>query len=166
MLSNRGVIYEVLGDDISALQNYNAAILCSPTNFLARFNSGNLFLKQRAWEKAIDFYQSALQLDLNNIPCHVNIAIAHTMMKKYDLAMSYLDRAIDLDPTLPQVRYCRAVIFSTLENHSEADLELSHIIARNPRDSSAYLERSVIRGKDRRLPEALDDYSRYLSLAE
>ncbi|KAJ3259590.1 cytochrome c oxidase subunit 1 [Boothiomyces macroporosus] len=59
-LTNRGVIYEAMNDNVSALQNYKIAIKANPNYALAYYNAGNHYLKQRNWEKAIEYLSTVI----------------------------------------------------------------------------------------------------------
>jgi tetratricopeptide (TPR) repeat protein len=59
-ITNRGVIYQSMGDPISALQNYKLAIQLDPSYSHAYFNAANMYLGQQRWELAEEYYNKVL----------------------------------------------------------------------------------------------------------
>lgn len=59
-ISNRGVIHEAMGNPVEALADFKLSAEKSKRFSLSYFNLGNAYLKQGAFEQAVDFYQKCL----------------------------------------------------------------------------------------------------------
>lgn len=54
---------------------------------------------ENMFEKAIESYKYALDFDISNYTLYNNIAICYIRLREYDLALSYLKKAINIAPT-------------------------------------------------------------------
>ncbi len=59
---------------------------------------GDRFFKENMFEKAIESYKDALDFDVSNSILYNNIGICYIRLKRYDLALRYLKKAINLSP--------------------------------------------------------------------
>lgn len=59
---------------------------------------GDRFFKENMFEKAIESYKDALDFDVSNSILYNNIGICYIRIKRYDLALRYLKKAINLSP--------------------------------------------------------------------
>lgn len=59
---------------------------------------GDRFFKENMFEKAIESYKDALDFDISNSILYNNIGICYIRLKRYDLALRYLKKAINLSP--------------------------------------------------------------------
>ena len=59
---------------------------------------GDRFFKENMFEKAIESYKDALDFDVSNSILYNNIGICYIRLKIYDLALRYLNKAINLSP--------------------------------------------------------------------
>ncbi|WP_250277456.1 tetratricopeptide repeat protein [[Clostridium] colinum] len=57
---------------------------------------GDRFFKENMFEKAIKSYKDALDFDVSNYILYNNIGICYIRLKQYDLALTYLKKAINL----------------------------------------------------------------------
>lgn len=55
-LTNRGVIHEFMGQQQSAMADYQAAISLNPSYSLAYFNAGNIYLHHRQFSQATHIF--------------------------------------------------------------------------------------------------------------
>lgn len=76
-----GVIAQSNHDEATAMQNYKAAIEIDPTNLLAYFNTANLYVRQKSYEKALQYYDYILKIQPRDAATLVNRAMVKTMMK-------------------------------------------------------------------------------------
>lgn len=61
---------------------------------------GDRFFKQNMFEKAIETYKDAIDFDVSNPVLYNNVAICYIRLKQYDLALTYLKKAINIDNNL------------------------------------------------------------------
>jgi tetratricopeptide (TPR) repeat protein len=100
LLTNRGTIFEALGDGNSALLSYKKSIKVDKDFGLAYYNAGNLYLKQHSWEKAIEFYNTALSINEKDDASMLNRGIAYLMLSDQQSAKKDFEKAIELNSGL------------------------------------------------------------------
>ncbi len=59
---------------------------------------GDRFFEQNMFENAIKCYKDAIDFDVSNYVLYNNVAICYIRLKKYDLALTYLKKAINIEP--------------------------------------------------------------------
>ncbi|KAK5670739.1 hypothetical protein QVD99_002513 [Batrachochytrium dendrobatidis] len=158
-LTNRGVIFEAMKDNTSALQSYKAAILADPNYGLAHFNAANLYIQQKLWEQAIFYFNKALIINSKDKAALLNRSICKLMLKDTDGALNDLDLAAEIDPDSPHVHFNRGHLFQSLGKYVLAEKEYTKVVELLPRDSVAYMHRGKARGSQSKWPDAMDDYS-------
>ncbi|WP_317367696.1 tetratricopeptide repeat protein [uncultured Tyzzerella sp.] len=58
---------------------------------------GDRFFKENMFEKAIESYKDAIDFDISNAILYNNVGICYIRLKNYDLALRYLQKAINID---------------------------------------------------------------------
>lgn len=59
---------------------------------------GDRLFKENMFEKAIESYKDAIDFDISNPILYNNVGICYIRLKKYDLALIYLKKAINIEP--------------------------------------------------------------------
>ncbi len=59
---------------------------------------GDRLFKENMFEKAIESYKDAIDFDTSNPILYNNIGVCYIRLKKYDLALTYLKKAINIQP--------------------------------------------------------------------
>lgn len=145
LLTNRGTIFEALGDNNSALLSYKKAIKIDENFGLAYYNAGNHYLKQHAWEKAIEFYSTALSINEQDDASTLNRGIAYLMLSDHQSAKKDFEKAIELNSSLA-IAYSNLgylyhsngnMIFIT-GDYEKAEMVFQKVIELNPDDELAY----------------------------
>eukprot|EP00095_Tigriopus_kingsejongensis_P002211 maker-scaffold351_size199180-snap-gene-0.27 protein:Tk02211 transcript:maker-scaffold351_size199180-snap-gene-0.27-mRNA-1 annotation:"small glutamine-rich tetratricopeptide repeat-containing protein a" len=81
---------------------------------------GNELMKKEDFEKAIELYTQAIELDPNNQVLYCNRAAAHSKMNNHYAAVEDCKRAIDMDPTYGKAYGRMGLAYSSVEKHKEA----------------------------------------------
>lgn len=69
---------------------FDQATRANPNNIKALNNMGNIYFQKRDYEKAINFFQRALQVDPTYIVSRLNLALTLLEMKRYSEALTYV----------------------------------------------------------------------------
>lgn len=120
----RGRALYAQGENDKALQHFRQAISCDPdykdaVKYLRMVQKldkmkeeGNTHFKSGRYQRAIDVYNTALEVDPNNKGTNSKIlnnrAMCWTRLKQYQKAIEDCDRAVQLDPTYTKARKTRA----------------------------------------------------------
>lgn len=88
------------------------------------------------------------------------------MRSEHETAVSYFTRALQTDPTFRQARLARGVLlWRELGRFDEAMTDFDALLANNPHDAPALLNRALVRQQNGRFRLALTDLETYLSLS-
>ena len=90
-----GTAYFELGKKTKAIEYYQKAVSCSPTNSLFLANLGGAYGSIRAYSKSVDVLQKALNLDPESLPIRKNLVQTYIRLEKYREAMDILKQ---IDP--------------------------------------------------------------------
>ncbi|XP_036912311.1 tetratricopeptide repeat protein 6 isoform X2 [Sturnira hondurensis] len=165
-LTNRGVIYEFMGQQQNAMKDYQAAISLNPTYSLAYFNAGNIYFHHRQFSQASDYFSKALKSDPENECATMNRAIANTVLKKYEEAKEDFASVAESCPFWAAVYFNRAQFYCCLKQYELAEKDLSKALSLKPNDALVYNLRAEVRGKIGVIKEAMADYNQALDLQE
>uniref|UniRef100_A0A8C3YDX3 Tetratricopeptide repeat domain 6 n=1 Tax=Catagonus wagneri TaxID=51154 RepID=A0A8C3YDX3_9CETA len=165
-LTNRGVIYEFMGQQQNAMRDYQAAISLNPVYSLAYFNAGNIYFHHRQFSQASDYFSKALKFDPKNECATMNRAIANTVLKKYEEAKEDFAYVVESCPFWAAAYFNRAYLHCCLKQYKLAEKDLSKALSLKPNDALVYHLRAEVRGKMGLTEEALTDYSQALDLEE
>ena len=61
--------------------------------------SGDAYHNQEKYDKAIEYYSKALEIDPNFIDAYISLGFTYTIKGDYQQAMVYLQQAIKMNPT-------------------------------------------------------------------
>ncbi|XP_052040667.1 tetratricopeptide repeat protein 6 isoform X1 [Apodemus sylvaticus] len=165
-LTNRGVIHEFMGQQQSAMADYQAAISLNPNYSLAYFNAGNIYLRHRQFSQATDYFSTALKFNPENEYALMNRAVTNSVLKKYEEAEKDFSHAIERCPHWAALYFNRASFNFYLKKYELAEQDLGIALSLKPDEAIMYNLRSQVRGKIGRIAEAMSDYNQALDLEE
>jgi tetratricopeptide (TPR) repeat protein len=117
--NNRGVVHQQKGDIGAAIVDYRWALRFSPGYAAAHYNLGDAYEEIPDYVKALEQYQSAIDVDPTFYPAYNNLSrLCILRQKDYGAAMRLLDRALSFQPKEPSVQY------TLYKNYGWADLEM------------------------------------------
>lgn len=91
--------YESMGKFDLAIQIYTKAITLDDVNCSISLNNlGNIYLELKDFEKAVFFFQKALNYKVKKSSIYFNLGIANFGLNKIFESLSFFEKAIDLDP--------------------------------------------------------------------
>jgi tetratricopeptide (TPR) repeat protein len=85
-------------------------------------------------------------------------------LEKYEEAIAYFDKAIELDPNFAEVWVNRGTAKGNLKRHKEAITDFDKAIELNPNDVKAWVNRGAAKGNLQRNKEAIADYDKAIEL--
>lgn len=102
-----------------AAEHYNKSLEIADSPQLRDF-LGTTFRTQGRLSKAIEQYEHAIDLDKNFAQAYMNIGITNYYMRKYDDAISYLNKAIAININHPESFFFLASSYELANNRSLA----------------------------------------------
>lgn len=88
---------------------------------------GDRLFRENMFEKAIEAYEDAIDFDSSNPILYNNIGICYIRIKKYDLALKYLKKAISLDSNNMDILFNVIEILIEKEEFEEANQYINNL---------------------------------------
>lgn len=122
LYTNRGVVNQFMGDIVSAMNDYQAAIRLDRTHVLAHFNVGNVLFHQRLFDQAVANYSTAISHCVGeDDSILVNRGIAYSMLRQSDQALKDFGRAIEANPYSAHAYFNRGNLYKSMEMYEKAE---------------------------------------------
>ncbi|NXH71531.1 TTC6 protein, partial [Hydrobates tethys] len=166
LLTNRGVINQLMGYLSYAMKDYQQAISVDPNYALAYFNAANIYFHNRQFSQAYCYYSKVLQLDPRNESAVMNRAITNTLLNNIEEAKEDFEKAVCLSPFSAAVYFNRANFYNGLKQYELAEKDISRALSIQPNDALMYKFRADIRGRLGFNKEAVEDYKQAISIQE
>ncbi|MFN8488262.1 MAG: tetratricopeptide repeat protein [Caldilineaceae bacterium] len=130
------------------------------------FLLGWLYLQSpKNFERAIDDYSKAIQLDSNNASFYNNRGNALYALGKYKQAIQDYDQSIKLEPGLAQTYHNRGLTFYALGKYEQAIQDYDQAILINSNYASAYIGRGLARNHLGNYVKAIQDFNQVIKFA-
>lgn len=134
LLTNRGVIYQFMGDIVSAMNDYHEAVQIEPKYSLAHFNMGNILFQQRHFKQAVVSYTKAMGEKDNNDFVFLNRAIAFVMLRDTQSAIDDFSKAIQVNPFSAHAHFNRGNLYHSLGEFEKAEQDYKQALELQPED--------------------------------
>jgi len=162
--SNRGVIYDKLGNTQQAINDYNRAIELNPQLAYAYYNRGVTYGEIGNYQQAIIDYNKAIELNPNYAAAYVNVGCVYYNLGDYRQAIKDYNKAIELDPQYAKAYNNRGATYGELGNYRQAIKDYNKAIELNPQLVDAYGNRGVAYKKLGSYQQAVNDYNKAIEL--
>ncbi|MCB8994107.1 MAG: tetratricopeptide repeat protein [Bacteroidales bacterium] len=116
------------------------------------------------WADAGDAYQKALDKNDKYLDAAIQLADLQRREKKYNLAISYINRAIRQDPKSVKAYLVRSEIYADQLQYQSAINDISTIILLQPEDANMYFKRAEYYQGFTQHSNAILDFSKVISL--
>ena len=88
---------------------------------------GDRLFKENMFEKAIESYKDAIDFDISNPILYNNVGICYIRLKKYDLALIYLKKAINIEPNNIDIIFNIIELLIEKEDFEQAEEYINNI---------------------------------------
>ncbi|MBN1284681.1 MAG: tetratricopeptide repeat protein [Anaerolineae bacterium] len=129
------------------------------------YDLGQDYYRQGDYEKAIEMYTIALQLDAGFAEAYNGKGQAYAATERYESAIEDYTRAIELDPGMAEAYNNRGIASRRLDDYTQAIEDYSQAITINPDFAEAYNNRGYLYFVQGAYDQAIDDYTRAIELA-
>lgn len=134
LLGHEFVLTEEMDNAMACFRN---AIRIDNRHYNAFYGIGMIFYKQEKFKMAEIHYRKALNISPNPVLlCH--LAVVQHALKKSDLALQTLNKAIEMDPKNALCKFHRASIKFSMDDYDSALSELDELKQIVPKESLVY----------------------------
>ncbi|GMF11138.1 unnamed protein product [Phytophthora lilii] len=161
---NRGIMLERMGNMARARQDYNDALHFDPLSVHAHVCLGTLSLREGNFKQGASEFQRALELDPSSGVAHLNLGVVCLSRSDLATALAHFDAAISLLPRCSYAYANKAVALARNGDMAGAELHFKKAIDEMPSRKEFYLARGKIVALQKRLHDAMVDFSTALFL--
>lgn len=111
-----GIIYKATHDNLNAKETFGWAARSIKYRSNAFSQMGDIFLKEKQYDKAIEYANKALKFNSENIPAMEILAIAYRKKNNVSAATKSLEKIYDLDPLHHIIPYEKYLTMTNSEN--------------------------------------------------
>lgn len=108
---------------------------------------GDRYYEERQYEKAVDSYSKAIQLQANIAQFYCDRGCAYDSLGDYDRALSDFEKAMELDPDYEAAYVNRGYTYINLEQYDKAISDFDQAMELDPEDPSVYINRGHVWNK-------------------
>ena len=155
--SNRGMLYQNVGDFVNAENDFNKAILLSPNYKEAFMNRSNLLIGLGKYNEALPDCNRTIELDPLNAKAYYNRGSLFYNQGDYKKSLIDFNKSIVLNPQLAEAYCNRANIYDLNQQEDLAITDYSKAIQLNSMFALAYSNRARVYLKLKRMGEACQD---------
>ncbi len=106
------------------------AVAQSPKDIKAQLLAGGFFAGQRNFKQSLPYFSKATQIDSESMAAWLGKAASEIGNKQYDDARASLNKAIEINPEVPN-SYKGLIVLASLENNVTQELEILASTAKN-----------------------------------
>jgi tetratricopeptide (TPR) repeat protein len=129
------------------------------------YDIGNAYADLGQYDKAIQYYQTALQVDPSFAKANYNLALAYARMKRTDDAVGVLKQLLLADPKNTQILSTLGWAYHLGGKETEALAQYDAVLGLSPADQDALYNSGIILWKLDRKSEALGRIQKALAIS-
>lgn len=132
--------------------------------FYTHFYRGTACEKNKEYEKAIEHYTNAIQLDPFLLEAYTNRAFNYKEIGQYEDAIKDCDIVVELNSNDPGAYYNRSIVYDAMGEVDKAIKDLTKVIELDPDSISAYNDRGLSYKNKGEFDNAIKDYNKAIEL--
>jgi len=144
--------------DLRDLTERNINILSNKHKSIRHFRSGSIYLNLKKYERAINDFDEAIQLDPENVRAYLNRGNAYYYLKEYQRAIYNYDKVIQIDANDAHAYNNRGVAYGYLKKYKRAIDDFDKAIQVEPDYALAYIGRGITYNDLKKYQSAIDDF--------
>lgn len=125
---------------------------------------GNEFYEQKQYDKAIDAYTKAIEVDQKYQDAYFNRGIVYRNLKQYERALRNYARAIEIDPKHALSYNGRGIVYAELRQYDKAIEEYTKAIEMDSKYQDAFHNRGVTYAELNDHSKAIQDYTKAIEI--
>jgi len=150
-----------------ALKVLDKAIELDPKYARSFNNRGNVYGQIKEYSKAVDDFNNAMELELNNrqkATILSNRGRVYGKLKEYAKALQDFRKAIEIRPDYALAYQNRASLYLKLKNNIKAMQDFNRAIELKADNAKAYAGRGVVHFRSKDYSEALQDFNKAIEI--
>ena len=152
-------------DDCIALLTKYISLQDDPHSQSAAYcNRGAVYSKKDEHDRAIEDYNKAIELDINNINAYRNRGSAYRKKDEYDQTIEDFNKAIGLDTSNAAAYLNRGSAYRKKDEYDRAIEDFNKAIGLDTSNVDGYLSRGIVYGIKGEHDLAIEDFDKALSL--
>ena len=165
LFNNRGICHWLMSDRQSAVADFKQALHFDQRFTLGYFNLANVYMIDKRWEQALDFYNRAILFGPDNETALINRAIVNCKFNKLSEAFTDLANARRSSPHAHHIAFNRSVLHRLVRKLQASLDDMNEAISYKPDDPQLYQFRSTIHGELGHKDQAMQDHTYAVDLA-
>lgn len=163
---NRAWCYMKLHRYSEAEKDFNNVIETNPQNIYAYNGMGKMFMEQKEYEKAAEYFKKLLDVDNTDYSKYTydNICECYEKLKENKLAEKYLSEAIEKYPNDESFYLSRGLFYSNHDEKAKALEDYEKAININPKYSYAYNNMGVVYRDMKQYEKAIEFYKKAIAI--
>ena len=130
--NNIGDDYDKLKDYANAIKGFTQSTIVKPNYADAYHNRANIFYKVGRLDLARESYNTALSFNPSLYQTYMSLIQIDLAEKKFDLALTHAQTAVQIQPNDPQPTYVLAVVYAQVGRTDEAEKILVNLLQQVP----------------------------------
>jgi tetratricopeptide (TPR) repeat protein len=130
----------------------------------AYLNRGVAYGNLGQFDKAIDDYSKAIELNPKYTKAYYNLGVAYANLGQWDKAIDDYNRTIGIDPDFTDAYYNRGIAYANIGTWDKAIEDYSRVIGIRPDFARTYYNRGVAYGNSGLRDKAIIDYTKAIGL--
>jgi len=122
------------------------------------------FQRNQVWQNEITLWEDTVRRSPYKSRPLMNLALAHSRLGQYDLALEFFNKAIRYDPKNTDALNLRGVMYFYQKKYSLALEDYHKALAINPNDAEVYVNRGNVYGRLEEDDQAILDYAKAIEL--
>ena len=131
---------------------------------LAYIERGDVYYKQKQYEKALADYYQAIRLDPNFAKAYIYRGDVYYNQKQYEQALSEYNQAIRLNPNDELTYNNRGVVYYFQKQYEQALADFDQAIRIDPNYAKTYINRGLVYSAQLQYEQALADYNQAIRI--
>ena len=118
----------LLNDGSNAIANYNIAQSLNPNSSMAKLRTGQLWMKAKQYQMALDYYENGVKIDSSFAPAYRELGFLLFKAGRYSEAKKKFRKFLELSGGNIQARLQFINTLMELRDYSEAITEIDHVL--------------------------------------
>ncbi|HEY4800841.1 MAG TPA: tetratricopeptide repeat protein [Bacteroidia bacterium] len=162
---NRGIFYKDHNQLDKMLKDYEFVTQkLHSRNEKIWSNLGNLYGLMKQFDKSLNAYSAAIEINPQNSSTYLNRAITYSMMGEYAKAIPDFDKSIVLSPEEALSYKNRAYTLMQLGEFDKSISDYDKALQLYSYDTLSFLNRGIAKFNAKKFPESLEDFKKFISM--
>lgn len=166
LIVNASDLFYIQRKQNEAFAELKKAIEMDPTNPMAYFERGRLYLRLGKFDEAITEFNLAINYDPNFAPAWSVRGVAWAQKQQFNQAIADMKKAIEIQPNNPDYYINLGTVYVAREDYEEAMKQFNLAIDVAPQVAKVYFSRAELYKLMGLLDQAIADYTQMINLSE